>query len=104
MKRFNLNHTAVRFHLQTVKLDQLLLCLTLTIVLFTRLTYTYFTYILAIINIFLFKYQVCKLIDDSEKSKNPKVNISQDVITEWLLQNKVLSIAFESKFTIYRLN
>ena len=52
------------------------------------------------INLFLFKYQVCKLIDDSEKSKNPKVNISQDVITEWLLQNKVLSIAFESKFTI----
>ena len=41
------------------------------------------------------------MIDDSEKSKNPKVNISQDVITEWLLQNKVLSIAFESKFTIH---
>ena len=56
--------------------------------------------ILTIINLFLFKYQVCKLIDDSEKSKNPKVNISQDVITEWLLQNKVLSIAFESEFTI----
>ena len=57
--------------------------------------------ILTIINLFLFKNQVCKLIDDSEKSKNPKVNISQDVITEWLLQNKVLSIAFESKFTIH---
>ena len=51
--------------------------------------------------LFLCKHQVCKLIDDSEKSKNPKVNISQDVITEWLLQNKVLSIAFESKFTIH---
>lgn len=37
------------------------------------------------------------MIDDSEKSKNTKVNISQDAITEWLLQNKVLSIAFESK-------
>lgn len=40
--------------------------------------------------------EVCKLIDDSERNKNTKVKISQDVITEWLLQNKVLSIAFES--------
>ena len=78
-----------------------MLCLTLTIFLFNRLTYTYFTYNYFSYNQYiLFKYQVCKLIDDSEKSKNPKVNISQDVITEWLLQNKVLSIAFESKFTI----
>lgn len=40
--------------------------------------------------------EVCKLIEDSEKNKNTKVNLSQDAITEWLLQNKVLSIAFES--------
>ncbi|KAJ7330594.1 Ubiquitin carboxyl-terminal hydrolase 24 [Desmophyllum pertusum] len=40
--------------------------------------------------------EVCKLIEDSEKMKNTKVDISQDAITEWLLQNKVLSIAFES--------
>ncbi|KAL9950990.1 hypothetical protein ACROYT_G043576 [Oculina patagonica] len=40
--------------------------------------------------------EVCKLIEDSEKNKNTKVNMSQDAITEWLLQNKVLSIAFES--------
>ena len=44
--------------------------------------------------------QVCKLIEDSEKSKSTKVNMSQDAITEWLLQNKVLSIAFESKFLL----
>lgn len=43
-----------------------------------------------------FFFQVCKLIEDSEKNKNTKVNLSQDAITEWLLQNKVLSIAFES--------
>ena len=94
----------LKFHLQTVKLDELTTCCAL-------ITYHFLIYqvklhiillqnILTIINLFLFKYQVCKLIDDSEKSKNPKVNISQDVITEWLLQNKVLSIAFESKFTI----
>lgn len=44
--------------------------------------------------------QVCKLIEDSEKTKSTKVNMSQDAITEWLLQNKVLSIAFESKFLL----
>ena len=47
--------------------------------------------------IVLFSYQVCKLIEDSEKNKNTKVSMSQDAITEWLLQNKVLSIAFESE-------
>lgn len=40
--------------------------------------------------------EVHKLIDDCEKNRNAKVKISQDVITEWLLQNRVLSIAFES--------
>ena len=44
--------------------------------------------------------QVSKLIEDSEKTKNTKVSMSQDAITEWLLQNKVLSIAFESKFLL----
>ena len=41
--------------------------------------------------------QVCKLIEDSEKTHSTKTKIPQDAITEWLLENKVLSIAFESK-------
>ena len=41
-------------------------------------------------------FQVCKLIEDSEKHKNAKINIPQDTIAEWLLENKVLSVAFES--------
>ena len=91
----------VGFHPQTAKLDQLILCLYLPFsYLQVKLHIKLLQIISTIIDLFFFKYQVCKLIDDSEKSKNPKVNISQDVITEWLLQNKVLSIAFESKFTI----
>ncbi|XP_015755638.1 PREDICTED: ubiquitin carboxyl-terminal hydrolase 24-like [Acropora digitifera] len=44
--------------------------------------------------------EVHKLIDDCEKNRNAKVKISQDVITEWLLQNRVLSIAFESMYLL----
>ena len=42
-----------------------------------------------------------KFIDDPDKAKNDKVFISQDAITEWLLQNRVLSVAFESKLIKY---
>ncbi|EDO44319.1 predicted protein, partial [Nematostella vectensis] len=40
--------------------------------------------------------EVCKLIDDSEKCKNVKISISQEAIAKWLVDNRVLSVAFES--------
>lgn len=52
-------------------------------------------------NLFLLILKVCKLIDDSERHKSNKVSIPQETLYDWLLENKVLSVAFESK-TILR--
>lgn len=48
-------------------------------------------------NLFLLILKVCKLIDDSERHKSNKVSIPQETLYDWLLENKVLSVAFESK-------
>lgn len=41
--------------------------------------------------------KVCKLIDDSERHKSSRLSIPQETLFDWLLENKVLSVAFESK-------
>eukprot|EP00794_Sanderia_malayensis_P007934 gene7934-8789_t len=40
--------------------------------------------------------EICKLIKESEKVNLCKTGIAQDAIMQWLLDNKILSIAFQS--------